>query len=146
EKPPVLRGGTGSSNPSSSSSESATNGVAAASHPSRPIPLPPPVTTAVLPANSVMCVLPCVLGRSRYGPGLGKSRLVEGLREAAGKDRIWVAIRCSPFHTASAFHPIIEHLKRVLGWQPEDTAPQHLAKLEAGLAGFKTLPLAESVR
>src|SRR5229473_2578235 len=78
--------------------------------------------------------------------GLGKSRLVEGLREAAGKDHIWVAIRCYPFHTASAFHPIVEHLKRVFGWQPEDTAPQHLAKLEAGLAGFKTLPLSESVR
>jgi len=78
--------------------------------------------------------------------GVGKSRLVEGLREATGKDHIWVAIRCSPFHTASAFHPIIEHLKRVFGWLPEDTAPQHLAKLEAGLAGFKTLPLAESVR
>ncbi len=78
--------------------------------------------------------------------GVGKSRLVEGLREAAGKDHIWVAIRCSPFHTASAFHPIIEHLKRVFGWQPEDTAQQHLAKLEAGLAGFKTLPLSESVR
>ena len=78
--------------------------------------------------------------------GVGKSRLVEGLREASGKDRIWVAIRCSPFHTASAFHPIIEHLKRVFGWQPEDTAPQHFAKLEAGLAGFKTLPLSESVR
>src|SRR6266700_2003647 len=78
--------------------------------------------------------------------GLGKSRLVEGLREAAGKDHIWVAVRCSPFHTASAFHPIIEHLKRVFGWQPEDTAQQHLAKLEAGLAGFKTLPRSESVR
>jgi tetratricopeptide (TPR) repeat protein len=78
--------------------------------------------------------------------GVGKSRLVEGLREASGKDHIWVAIRCSPFHTASAFHPIIEHLKRVSGWQPEDAASQHLAKLEAGLAGFKTLPLAESVR
>jgi class 3 adenylate cyclase/tetratricopeptide (TPR) repeat protein len=78
--------------------------------------------------------------------GVGKSRLVEGLREAAGKDHIWVAVRCSPFHTASAFHPIIEHLKRVFGWQPEDTAQQHLAKLEAGLAGFKTLPLPESVR
>ncbi len=78
--------------------------------------------------------------------GLGKSRLVEGLREAAGKDHIWVAIRCSPFHTASAFHPIIEHLKRVFGWQPEDAAQQHLAKLEAGLAGFRTLPLSESVR
>jgi predicted ATPase len=78
--------------------------------------------------------------------GLGKSRLVEGLREATAKDHIWVAIRCSPFHTASAFHPIIEHLKRVFGWQPEDTAQLHLAKLEAGLAGFKTLPLSESVR
>src|SRR5580693_4209221 len=32
--------------------------------------------------------------------GVGKSRLVESLRETAGKDRIWVAIRCSPFHTA----------------------------------------------
>jgi predicted ATPase len=78
--------------------------------------------------------------------GVGKSRLVEGLREAAGKDHIWVAIRCSPFHTASAFHPIIEHLKRVFGWQPEDTPQQHLAKLEAGLGGFKTLPISESVR
>jgi class 3 adenylate cyclase/tetratricopeptide (TPR) repeat protein len=78
--------------------------------------------------------------------GVGKSRLVEGLREAAAKDHIWVAIRCSPFHTASAFHPIIEHLKRVFGWQPDDTAQQHLAKLEARLAGFKTLPLSESVR
>src|SRR5882762_331237 len=78
--------------------------------------------------------------------GVGKSRLVEGLREAVGKDHVWVAIRCSPFHTASAFHPIIEHLKRAFGWQAEDAAPQHLAKLEAGLAGFKTLPLSESVR
>ena len=39
--------------------------------------------------------------------GVGKSRLVESLRETAGEDRIWVAIRCSPFHTASAFYPII---------------------------------------
>jgi class 3 adenylate cyclase/tetratricopeptide (TPR) repeat protein len=78
--------------------------------------------------------------------GVGKSRLVEGLREASAKDHIWVAIRCSPFHTASAFHPIIEHLKRVFGWQPEDTAQLHLAKLEAGLGGFRTLPLSESAR
>jgi class 3 adenylate cyclase/tetratricopeptide (TPR) repeat protein len=78
--------------------------------------------------------------------GVGKSRLLEALREAAGKDHIRVAIRGSPFHTASAFHPIIEHLKGVFGWQPEDTAQQHLAKLEAGLGGFKNLPLSESVR
>ena len=35
--------------------------------------------------------------------GVGKSRLVEGLREATGKNHVWAAIRCSPFHTASAF-------------------------------------------
>jgi class 3 adenylate cyclase len=35
--------------------------------------------------------------------GLGKSRLVEGLREAAGKDHIWVAIRCSPFTRRAHF-------------------------------------------
>jgi class 3 adenylate cyclase len=68
--------------------------------------------------------------------GVGKSRLVKSLREAAGEDRIWVAIRCSPFHTASAFHPIIEHLKRLFGWQPEDTAQQRLAKLQ-GLAPYR---------
>ena len=34
----------------------------------------------------------------------------------------------------------------MFGWQPEDAAPQRLAKLEAGLGGFKTLPLSESVR
>ena len=67
-----------------------------------------------------------------------------GAIELAAKG--YLAIRCSPFHTASAFHPIIEHLKRVFGWQPEDTAPEHLAKLEAGLAGFRSLPLSESVR
>jgi predicted ATPase/class 3 adenylate cyclase len=78
--------------------------------------------------------------------GVGKSRLLEGLREATGKDHLWMAMRCSPFHTASPFHPVIEHLKHAFGWQPEDTATQHLAKLEAGLAGFRTLPLAESVR
>src|ERR1700719_2866861 len=36
---------------------------------SRPIPLPPPVTTAVLPANSVMCVPPLPADADpRYGP------------------------------------------------------------------------------
>ena len=74
------------------------------------------------------------------------SRLLAGLREAAGGNQIWVALRSSPFHTASAFHPIIEHLKRVFGWQPEDTAQHHLAKLEAGLAGFRILPLSDPGR
>ena len=37
-------------------------------------------------------------------------------------------------------------MKRVFGWQPEDSVQQHLEKLEAWLGGFKTLPLSESVR
>jgi tetratricopeptide (TPR) repeat protein len=78
--------------------------------------------------------------------GVGKSRLVAGLREAAGKDYIWVPMRCSPFHRASAFYPIIEHLKHVFGWQPENAAQQRLAKLEAELGGFRSLPRSESVR
>src|SRR5205823_1045649 len=77
--------------------------------------------------------------------GVGKSRLLEALREAAGKNSTWVAMRSSQFHSASAFYPIIEHLKRVFGWQPEDTPPQRFAKLEQALRGFKALPLAESV-
>ncbi len=78
--------------------------------------------------------------------GVGKSRLVEGLRQAISEDHTRVAIRSSAFHTASAFHPIIEHLKRVFGWLPEDTVQQRLAKLEGGLGEFRTLPLSESVR
>ena len=77
--------------------------------------------------------------------GIGKSRLLEGLREAVGKNRTWVAMRSSQFHSASAFYPIIEHLKRVFGWQPEDTPAERFAKLEHALRGFKALPLAESV-
>jgi class 3 adenylate cyclase/predicted ATPase len=77
--------------------------------------------------------------------GIGKSRLVEALREqVAGEDYIWVATRCSPYHANSTLYPVIEHLKRVLGWTPEDGAEAKLAKLEAALQG-QSLPLAEAV-
>jgi class 3 adenylate cyclase/predicted ATPase len=77
--------------------------------------------------------------------GIGKSSLVEGLRDhvrQAGGTRI--AFRCSPYHTNSAFYPIIEHIQRALGWQPEDTTDTRLAKLEQALAGT-SLPLEEAV-
>src|SRR5467141_2059583 len=45
---------------------------------SRPIPLPPPVTTAVLPANWVMCVLPCVLAPIQIWPSNLPSPPVRG--------------------------------------------------------------------
>ena len=77
--------------------------------------------------------------------GIGKSVLVDGLRaevRAEGLPRI--AFRCSPYHTNSALYPVIEHLKRLLRWQPEDPVAARVAKLEAMLGSFDQ-PLAEGV-
>jgi predicted ATPase len=39
--------------------------------------------------------------------GIGKSRLLEALREhVAGEDYVWVAHRCSPYHASSTLYPI----------------------------------------
>jgi predicted ATPase len=77
--------------------------------------------------------------------GIGKSRLVEALREqVSGEDYIWVAIRFSPYHANSTLYPVIEHLKRVMGWKPEDGAEAKLEKLEAALQG-QSLPPEEAV-
>ncbi len=77
--------------------------------------------------------------------GIGKSRLVEALREQlSGEDFIWVAIHCSPRHTNSTLYPVIEHLKRAMDWKPEDAATEKLEKLEAALES-QSLPVGESV-
>jgi class 3 adenylate cyclase/tetratricopeptide (TPR) repeat protein len=79
------------------------------------------------------------------GAGIGKSRLLEALRErVSGEDYLWVAFRCSPYHANSTFYPVIEHLKRVMGWKPEDGAEEKLKKLEAALKQ-QSLPLEEAV-
>jgi hypothetical protein len=66
--------------------------------------------------------------------GIGKSRLVEALRErVSGEDYIWVATRFSP-----------EHMKRAMGWKTEDDAEARLEKLEAALKG-QSLPPEEAV-
>ena len=78
-------------------------------------------------------------------PGIGKSALVQALRadaQAAGLPRM--TFRCSPYHTNSALHPVVEHLRHVAGWQPEDDAAARLDKLERMLAGY-SLPLTETV-
>jgi class 3 adenylate cyclase len=77
--------------------------------------------------------------------GIGKSRLVEALREqVSGEDYIWIANRFSPYHANSTLYPVIEHLKRALGWKPEDGAEERLEKLEAALKG-QSLPPEEAV-
>ena len=77
--------------------------------------------------------------------GIGKSVLIDGLRaevRAEGLPRI--TFRCSPYHTGSALYPVIEHIKLLAGWQPEDGVEARLAKLEAALEIFDQ-PLGETV-
>ena len=77
--------------------------------------------------------------------GIGKSSLVETIRtHVRHKGYTRVVFRCSPYHTNSAFYPIIEQVQRALGWQPDDTADTRLTKLEQALAGTN-LPLEEAV-
>jgi predicted ATPase len=75
--------------------------------------------------------------------GIGKSRLVEVLRERAyseGATRI--TFRCSPYHQNSALYPVIDHLQRFLHWHRDDTPEVRLDKLEQALH-TSHLPLAE---
>jgi len=77
--------------------------------------------------------------------GIGKSRLVEVLRERAyseGATRI--AFRCSPYHQNSALYPVIDHLQRLLHWYRDDAPEARLDKLEQALH-TSHLPLADVV-
>ena len=77
--------------------------------------------------------------------GIGKSRLVRVLTErVADEGAPWLTLRCSPYHTNSAFYPVIEHLQQLLQWHRHETPAARLATLEQALqtAG---LPLAETV-
>jgi predicted ATPase/class 3 adenylate cyclase len=78
-------------------------------------------------------------------PGIGKSALVETLRVQVREEGLArIAFRCSPYHSGSALYPVIEHLRRLLRWQLEDSPETRLDKLEAMLAGTD-LSLAEAV-
>ena len=77
--------------------------------------------------------------------GVGKSRLLEALREPLiDEDYTWVSIRCSPYFAGTPLYPVIEHFRRVMDWQPEDDVPARIAKLEATLR-TQSLPLEEVV-
>jgi predicted ATPase/class 3 adenylate cyclase len=70
--------------------------------------------------------------------GIGKSRLVQVLKEqvlAGGGTAI--ELHCSPYHRNSAFHPIIEHLQRLLQFEPQEPAVNKLAKLEKALRRYR---------
>jgi class 3 adenylate cyclase/predicted ATPase len=77
--------------------------------------------------------------------GIGKTRLLEALREQIGdSEHTWVAIRSSPYHTASTLHPLIVHLKRAMRWNPEDGAQLNFDRLETMLGELPSWPVEES--
>jgi len=78
-------------------------------------------------------------------PGVGKSRLVQILRERlATTPHTWLECRCSPYTQNSAFHPVIELMQQVFGFTSQDSADDKFLKLERALVG-SGLPLPDSV-
>ena len=66
-----------------------------------------------------------------------KSTLVEVLRAQVRQEGLTrIVFRCSPYHQNSALYPMITHVERVLGFQPDDTPGQRLDKLQRGLQSY----------
>src|SRR6266540_7142044 len=63
--------------------------------------------------------------------GIGKSRIVQTLRERlAETPHRRVHLQCSPYHTASALHPLIAHLEHTAGFVADEPIDRRLDKLE----------------
>src|SRR5262249_50008788 len=69
-------------------------------------------------------------------PGIGKSRLVQALREhLATEPHVRVEWRCTPDAQQRPLQPAIAHLQRLLRWRPEAPPEATLHTLEVMLAG-----------
>jgi len=67
--------------------------------------------------------------------GLGKSRIMQGLREHAGDEiRNRILYYCSPYHRDTPFHPVIEQVERGFRFDRRDSVEQKLDKIESVLA------------
>ena len=63
--------------------------------------------------------------------GIGKSRLVQGFWSSIDKEvRFNLHYQCSPYHSDSAFYPVIQRLQRAAGFSSDDTVDTKLDKLE----------------
>ncbi|MBI3799109.1 MAG: AAA family ATPase [Deltaproteobacteria bacterium] len=80
-------------------------------------------------------------------PGIGKSRLVEALKETVEHEGAGcLELRCSPYAQNSALYPVIEHVQRVLEFRADDSPETKLEKLQRTLSchpfpQVDTLPL-----
>jgi len=78
-------------------------------------------------------------------PGIGKSRLVQVLKEqVAGEGYPRIEYRCASHTQHSPLYPVITQLERALALSRDDTADEKLRKLEAALAPY-AWPLPETV-
>ena len=69
--------------------------------------------------------------------GVGKSRLVRQLvREIAPEPHAVAEGHCSPFYQNTAFHPLAELLRKLLGMASSGSGPEQLARLGEGLAAW----------
>jgi predicted ATPase len=77
--------------------------------------------------------------------GIGKSALVQTLREHVGRERcVRLTFRCSPYHTSSALSPMIAYFQRLLRWERDEAPEARLVTLERLLDASRQ-PLAEVV-
>jgi class 3 adenylate cyclase/predicted ATPase len=68
-------------------------------------------------------------------PGIGKSRIVQELRERIASDQHrQISFQCSPYYSSTAFHPFIEQIKFALGLDGENSSALWLTNLEAAVA------------
>jgi class 3 adenylate cyclase/predicted ATPase len=75
--------------------------------------------------------------------GIGKSRLLQELKEQVGRDDCTkIEFRCSPHYHNTALYPVIEHIQRFLQFHRADTPQEKLGKLERVLKEYH-LPLQE---
>ncbi len=77
--------------------------------------------------------------------GIGKSRLLHQFQERLlNQAHTWLVCRCAPFYRNTAFHPVVELLKRVFQWSDTDSPEKKLEALEERLR-LLGLPLSSSV-
>jgi class 3 adenylate cyclase/predicted ATPase len=67
--------------------------------------------------------------------GIGKSRVIEALVEAAGLEpHFLLRHQCSPYHSDSALYPVIQQIAYAAGFAEDDSPDQRLDRLEVLLA------------
>jgi hypothetical protein len=70
--------------------------------------------------------------------GIGKSRLVQEVRERVGRDGVtWMTFGGSPSAQQRALYPVLVHLQGLLSWHRDDAPEEKRAKLERMLATYR---------